>query len=93
MNPQTPIEQVSDETLGLFAWRLREQHDLVGQQLVAIRQEFARREQQRQGQAREAADAKAQEQDALVNKLLSRLNKPPKDKVENGQPAVEDGAK
>lgn len=95
MNPQTPIDQVPNETLATFGWNLREQQDahrkqvdVIEQQLGAVREEFARRNQAAKAKAQQEQDAKESEHDALVEKLAAKLaERGSKVPPPNGQPA------
>lgn len=80
MNPQTPIEQVPDETLATFGWNLRENQDAhrkqaeaLEAQVQAVRQEFQRRGQIRQQATAVEEDKKRTEQDVIVDKLMAKL--------------------
>ncbi len=80
MNPQTPIDQIPNETLATYGWNLREQQDghrrqvdVIEQQLAAIREEFNRRNQVAKASVKTEQDAKEAEHDALVEKLATKL--------------------
>lgn len=84
MNPQQqdiPIDQLPDERLALYGWNIREtqdghrkQIDVCENQLSAIRQEFIRRSQARMELAQKEQASKQSSEDALVDKLMSKIS-------------------
>lgn len=80
MNPQTPIEQVPDETLATYGWNLRETQDGHRRQvevceanLQAIRQEFVRRAELRQAEASKEETKKRSDHEALIEGIAAKL--------------------
>ena len=80
LNPQTPIEQVGDETLATFGWNLREnqdahrrQVDVIETQLQAVRQEFVRRAQLRSKELESENAKKESEKETLLREIMDKL--------------------